>query len=191
LSLFYDTDDDPEYDRIEQTGETDLEFLMRLCSDAGLCLKISDKQIVIFDEKKYEDQAAIETIKKGDKRIKSYSGRTTLNKLYKASRVEYHNPTKGSQIRYEFNPPKPPKTGRVLVINEQVDSIKQAERLAKKRLRQAKKNGTTFSLTLTGEFRYLAGLTVNLEEFGSFDGKYIIIQAIHGQPLQAPLLFRY
>jgi hypothetical protein len=101
--------------------------------------------------------------------------------MYKACRVEYHDANKNRTIKYTFTPPNPPKTGRVLVINERVASVKEAERLAKKRLRQENKNGVTFSITLLGDTRYLAGLTVNLAGFGIFDGKYVITQAVHGQ----------
>jgi phage protein D len=54
MELFYDTDDDPEYDRIEQTEQADLPFLQKLCEDAGLSLKVTGMQLVIFDDSKYE-----------------------------------------------------------------------------------------------------------------------------------------
>ena len=181
VELFFDTDDDPEYDRIEQTEESDLVFLQRLCNDAGLALKVSDAQIVIFDEAKYERQESIGTIVKGQAHIISYRARTTLTGLYSSSRVDYHDTGQKESIKYEFTPPNPPKTGRVHVINERVTSIAEAERLAKKKLREANKDGTTFSLSLAGDIKYLAGLTVNLSGWGAFDGKYIITQAGHSQ----------
>lgn len=181
VKLFYDTDDDPEYDRIEQTEESDLVFLQRLCNDAGLALKVSDAQVVIFDEAKYERQEPVDTIIRNQARIISFRARTTLTGLYSSSWVDYHNTEQKDSIKYEFTPPNPPRTGRVLVINERVTSIAEAERLAKKRLREANKDGTTFSLSLAGDIRYLAGLTVNLSGWGAFDGKYIITQAGHSQ----------
>jgi hypothetical protein len=181
LSLFYDTDDDPDYDRVEQAGETDLAYLQRLCTDAGLCLKVSDAQIVIFDDRKYEAQDAIATIKRGETELKNISGRKTLSGLYKSCRVEYRDASKGTTISYTFTPPSPPNTARVLVVNERVDSTARAEILAMKRLREKNREGTTYSLTLPGDIAYLAGLTVNLEGFGKFDGKYIITQATHAQ----------
>jgi phage protein D len=181
VSLFYDTVEDPEYDRIEQAQQSDLAFLQKLCIDAGLALKVSDTQVIIFDEFKYEQQVPIDTIVKGQARIKNYFGRTTLSGLYKSCRVDYHDADKKSSIKYEFAPPNPPKTGRVLVINERVASVAEAERLAKKKLREANKEGMTFSITLMGDIKFLAGLTINLSGWGAFDGKYIITQATHGQ----------
>ena len=49
-------------ERVEQTEETDLAFLDKLCSDKGLALKISDNTIIIFDEEKYEATPAKITI---------------------------------------------------------------------------------------------------------------------------------
>lgn len=179
LKLFYDTADDPEYDRVEQTEESDLTFLMRLCSDAGLALKITGTQIVIFDEQKYEQQTPITRIMKGEGYIKGYRGRTTLKEAYKSCRVEYHDANKGTTIKYTFTPPNPPNTERVLVVNERVSSTKEAERLAKKRLREKNKNVMTFSLDLLGDVRFVAGLTVRLVSFGVFDGIYVITKAEH------------
>jgi len=181
LDLFYDTEDDPEFDRLEQAGETDSAFLMRVCNDAGLCLKVSDAQIIIFDEQKYEDNEATLTIEKGVTQLKSCKGQISLNGVYRACKVEYHDANKGTTIRYEFVPDSPPKTKRVLIVNERVTSVREAERLAKKRLRKANCNGTTFTLSMMGDIRFVAGLTVNLKGFGKFDGKYIITQAVHGQ----------
>ncbi|ABO49750.1 phage late control D family protein [Desulforamulus reducens MI-1] len=181
VKLFYDTSDDPDYDRMEQTQESDLAFLTRLCNDAGLCLKVTGTQINIFDEQKYEQQPPITRIMVGEGFIKGYRCRTTLNGLYKSCRVEYYDANKKQTIKFVFTPPNPPKTGRVLVINERVTSVQEAERLAKKRLRQANREGMTVSLDLMGDVRFAAGVTVRLVGFGVFDGNYIIIQAAHSQ----------
>lgn len=181
LKLFYDTNEDPEYDRIEQTEETDLKFLVRLCNDAGMCLKISDSQIVIFDEQKYEQQAPFTRVMIGEAYLKDYKFRSTLNGVYSSCRVQYHDASKNEKIEYTFTPPNPPKTGRVLVINERVASVQEAERLAKKRLREKNKNGVTGSMALMGDVRFVAGLTIRTVGFGVLDGNYIISQANHSQ----------
>ena len=181
LSLFYDTDEDPRYDRIEQTEETDLVFLTRLCNDAGLCLKVAGTQLVIFDEAKYESAAPIATLKRSMSEIKSFRGRTTSVGMYRACRVTYFSAEEKLNISATFTPPNAPKTGRVLTVNERVASIAEAQRLAKKKLREANKEAVQASLTMTGDIRFVAGVTVMLNEFGAFDGKYIVTQAVHSQ----------
>lgn len=181
LKLFYDSKEDPEYDRVEQTEQTDLEFMTKLCNDAGLCLKVSNESIVIIDEEKYEKAAPVMTIEKGKSLIKSFSGRTTLKGVYKSCRVDYQDGDSKKKVTASFTPIKPPKTERILVINEQVSSIAEAQRLAKKRLRQENQNAQTMSITMVGDIKLFAGRTVLIKGFGAFDGKYLITQAAHGQ----------
>lgn len=75
---------------------------------------------------------------------------------------------------YTFTPPNAPKTKRTLIVNEEVSSIAAAKQLAKKKLREANKDGMTFSIKLAGFSNYYAGQTLQIKDFGTFDGKYII-----------------
>ncbi|TGV23875.1 hypothetical protein EN829_044790 [Mesorhizobium sp. M00.F.Ca.ET.186.01.1.1] len=181
MKLFYDAPDNPEYDRIEQTEETDLAFLMRLCNDAGLCLKLTAKQLVIFDEAKYEGADAIGTLSRSASELKSFRGRTTSIGCYKACQVVYFAGKGKKPITAKFEAPNAPKVGRVLTVKEQVSSVAEAQRLAKKKLREANKEAVQISLTMVGNPQYVAGVTVNLSGFGNFDGKYIVTQAVHSQ----------
>ena len=54
MEFYFDAPDDPVQDRAEQSEQTDLSFLQKLCKDAGLALKVTDKKIVVFDVSKYE-----------------------------------------------------------------------------------------------------------------------------------------
>lgn len=181
LKLFYDTSDDPEYDRIDQAGENDLTFLLRMCNDAGLCLKVTNASLVIFDEVKYEGAPPAATITKGDKNIKEYTWRRSLSGLYRSCRVEYSEALTGETFRYTYTAPQPPNTARILKINERVQSVQEAERLARKKLREANRDGQVFNVTLIGDIGYLAGLTINVKGFGKADGKYIITKAVHNK----------
>ncbi|GEB35312.1 phage late control D family protein [Brevibacillus parabrevis] len=181
MKLFYDTPENPEYDRIEQTEETDLAFLMRLASDAGLCLKLTDKQLVIFDEAKYERAAAIATLSRSSSELKSFSAHTTSIGCYRACQVTYYAGKGKKAITGKFEAPRAPKVGRTLMVKEQVASVAEAQRLAKKKLREANKDSTQVSITMVGNPQYVAGVTVNLSGFGNFDGKYIVTRATHSQ----------
>lgn len=181
MGLFYDSGYDPNFDRLEQTEQTDLEFLQKLCGDAGLSLKIAEGKIIIFEDARYEQQDPVGTIERGKDPIVSYLGRTTLNGVYSACIVEYTDASTKETYRYKFEPSGAPKTGKILYINQRVTSIKEAEALAKRKLRQENSKETEFSITIPGDIKYLAALTVILKSFGAFDGKYIITQAVHGQ----------
>lgn len=177
MKLYFDSAENPEYDRMDQGGETDISFLMRICIDAGLCLKVANRQVVIFDERKYERMETKGKIEKGHPSIKRYSARSTINKVYRACRVHYMDPMNKQKIDYTFTPPNAPKTGRVLIINEQVSNIKEAQKLAKARLRQENKEANVFSIVFTDFHPFFASTTWDLKGFGGFDGKYIITKS--------------
>lgn len=182
LKLLYEADEDPQYDRIEQTEQSDLAFLLKLCEDAGLSLKVTGTQMVIFDDSKYEQMPPVMTITRGLSDVISYSASVSIRDIYSAARVQYKGGKKKKEIVYTYRPPNAPKTGKVLVINERVDSIAQAQRLAKKRLRQKNKDEYRFSLTMVGNTAMVAGVTVVIKGWGKHDGKYFVEKATHEGP---------
>ncbi len=177
LSLFYDTYTDPLLDRSEQTEQSDLSFLMKICNDAGLALKITDNKIVIFDEEKYEKNDIIMTITKGADLIKSYNFKSSTREIYSACHVKYQNSDTKNNIEYTFALKN--KQGKTLMINQEVKTIAEAETLAKKKLREKNKEELTASFSLVGTFLLVAGVTINIVGFGKFDGKYIVSKASH------------
>jgi len=181
VSLYYDVDDDPEYDRIEQTEQTDLSFIRKLCEDAGLALKVSDSQLVIFDEYNYEQADSVMTINRLTFPIKKYKGRATLNDTYKACRIKYRSPKGRKNYDYTYTPTNPPNTSRVLVLREQFDSLAEAERKAKKALRERNSKAWQFSLTIMAKLNLSASNVITLKNFGKFDGKWIITRVTHSQ----------
>lgn len=181
LRLFYDTNDNPEYDRVEQSGQSDLVFLHHKCVDEGLCLKIEAGRLVIFDEEKYESKAPIATLIRKSKKseIIDWDITSTMTEIYKRCEVSYHDSSKKRTIKGSYQPPKPPKTSKVLFVNEEVKSAAEANKLAKKKLREKNKEAVTGSIIIVGKPLYYAGATVQLENFGGFDGKYIITEVSH------------
>lgn len=181
LSLYYDVSNDPEYDRQEQTEENDLQFLQKLCQDAGLALKIADNQVVIFDEAKFEEADPVMTIDRTTVSFKDYACRSTINDTYSSVRIKYRSPKGRKNYDYSFVPPNPLPTKRVLVLRERFDSLAEAERKAKKKLREKNSKAWQFQITLLSNLGLWAGFTVILKNFGKYDGKWLITQATHGQ----------
>lgn len=179
LEKYFACDDDPLYSRVEQNQQSDLEFLQTICEKAGLALKVTFAKIVIFDEQLYEQKPVVLTIRKRGSTVLSYSFSSNTRDCYSACKVAYYDAMKKVTLEYEFKPPRPPETGQVLAVNEQVDSVAAAEKLAKKLLRQKNKEENKASLTLAGDVRLVSGKTVMMEGWGRYDGKYIIEQARH------------
>lgn len=181
MDLFFDSGYDPFFDRLEQTEQSDLVFLQKQCDDSGLSLKIGEGKILIFDDIKYELAEPIATIDRSKFPHISFQAKTTLNGVYSSCIVEYTDASMNETFSYTFAPPGAPKTGKVLHINQRVTSVAEAEVLAKRSLRKENVKETDFSLTIPGDTKFLAALTVIVVGWGVFDGKYIITQATHSQ----------
>ena len=57
--------------------------------------------------------------------------------------------------------------------------VKEAEKLAKKKLHEKNLEETSVSLTMMGNFALLASNVVTLVGFHQYDGKYLIKQSTH------------
>lgn len=180
LKLIYKAVETDKQDRVEQDEQSDIAFLFEQCSNEGLCLKITHNAIVILDESDYEQKDPITTIyrdnsnKKAPVLVKDWSAKTTLTGVYHSCIVKHKDTKSKKLIKGTFTPPKPPKTSRKLIIKSEVKSVAAAQKLAKKKLREANKDSTTVDLTIYTHKHLYAGQTVMLKKFGKFDGKYII-----------------
>lgn len=183
LKLYYDTNENPSYDRIEQSGESDIVFLHRLCIKEGLSLKIDSKKLVILEEAKYEQKPVIRTIqrKRDIDEIISWEFESTMTEVYRSCIVTHQDSSKKQTIKGSFTAPNPPPTTKVLYVNEEAKNGGEAQKIAKKKLREKNKDAVTGSLTVVGNPMYYAGATIRLQRFGEFDGKYIITEVTHSK----------
>lgn len=182
MKLVWNSTDNPTKDRVEQDNETDLSFVYRLCKDDGFCLKIANNSIIVLDEQDYENQVAKYDIRRkslynDEIKIIKRSFTSTLTEVYKACKVTY---TKNKKtISAIFTPKNPPKTGRILTIKQDVSSQAEAEKLARKKLREKNKNATAITLQVYSIVPLYAGMTFNLIDFGKLNGKYIAYKVTH------------
>lgn len=178
LELVYEPKYEINYDRVEQADESDLAFLDKLCRDAGLALKICNERLVIFDEAVYEQVEPALTISRTASDLSDIHFTHKLRDTYKACHVKYQKSKTKKLIEYTFKAPDK-TTGKTLKVKEEVSSVAEAERLAKKRLREKNCEEITASFSCAGNPKLVASATVNVTGFGGFDGKYIIVRAQH------------
>ena len=103
VKLLFDSKEDPSYDRQDQKAESNLKFLSRLCEDAGLSIKVTDSQIVIFDQAFYEKKKPVKTLTLGVSDILSWDFESQQSETYKSCTISYRNPKekkKGSSGSY-------------------------------------------------------------------------------------------
>ena len=193
LSLIWDCEDNPNLDHVEQADKSDLEFLLEICKNNGMSLKIMAEQLVIFDDAKYEAQAPIITVyKPGIKAeldentmplrwLTGYNMRAKTRDTYWKCHVKYQKGKKKEVIEGEYTAPNK-ESGRILFVREQVEDTAEAERLAKKKLREANKEEVTGSFSTIGNTNFAAGTTLLLKNFGKFDGKYLVTKVSRSVP---------
>ncbi|SHK45008.1 hypothetical protein SAMN04488492_11347 [Megasphaera elsdenii] len=197
LKLFWDCDDNPNIDKLEQNDESDLSVLQRVCDDTGFALKITTDTIIVFDEAKYEQaEPVIEIYHPGTTNVMDvaeadgtptperifhstgYSFKTKIRDVYKKCHIKYTNDQDKSVIESTFTDPNK-SNGATLEIHQQVTSQAEADRLAKKKLREKNRDECTGSYSLDGCQFLCAGETIEMIGFGVFSGRYIVTQAKH------------
>ncbi|WP_217562795.1 phage late control D family protein [Paenibacillus sp. GbtcB18] len=180
LKLKYEVKENPKYDRLDQASQSDLAFLNDTAIKEGIALKITAGQLVLFDEREFERKAPVLSIIRNQSDVTGYKfAWSTAYAAYRACEVSYTTSKSKKTIKAFYSPPGAPKTGPVLKINEQAKSQAEALRAAEKSLREKNKEAGKASLSLAGDIRLAAGVTINIEGWGRFDGKYLIISAGH------------
>ncbi|WP_069997749.1 phage late control D family protein [Cellulosilyticum sp. I15G10I2] len=155
------------YNRVNQVDETDFAFLNKRCMIEGYILKVSNNQLVIFDEKSMESQNGITLAASDIVGNFKYDNKDT----YGAVRIVYGN------IDNTFKSPS--GTGEALLIaNLEVNSIGEAQRFAKNILRNSNKYEHMIAFDTKLNTNIAAGSSLSLSGLGLSDGKYYIYQII-------------
>ena len=190
IKLLWDCEANPNLDHVEQADESDLDFLLKICHDHGMSLKITPERIIIFDDAKFEATDPVITVYKPGvlaetnentmplRWLLDYRLQSKTRDTYWKCQVKYQKGKDKELIEGEFSAPGKEK-GRVLIVREQVENQAEAERLAKKKLREANKEETTGHFTTIGNPDFAAGQVIELQKFGHFDGNYLVTKVIH------------
>lgn len=180
LKLFWDCADDPLLERRDQVEMSDLEFFSGLAKDYGIAVKVTDTQLVCYSKEEYETKTPVAELSFGDKKLINWNFASKATGIYRAVKLQYHDPVKNqTHVTTEQSEDNAEGTGRTLELNQRVDSLADAKKVAKKRLQEANKKEITASLTLMGDLRFVGASNIKIEGFGSFDGNYTIEKATH------------
>lgn len=192
LQLFYDADE-VEIKRAEQSDEADLPFLLRLCKNAGLNLKVADKKLIIFEALKYENKSPVIVLDYNNNPpiILKLDAETTANAIYQDAQVNYKSNNVAEWLwalfgGNDFFQSTANIAGLtdgggagVLNINEKVNNEAEAQRLARGKLREENKKEWKLTLNLMGSFSFLAGNVFELRGYGIYNGRYICDSTNH------------
>ena len=179
LTLFWDSSEDPTFERRDQVETSDLEFFSGLARDYGVAVKVTDTQLVCYSSEEYETHSPVGELAFKDKKVISWSFSSKSAGTYKAAKVQYHDPVKDETFEAEEEDEDAEGSGRILEINQKADTLADAKKIAKEKLHSANKKEITGSITLMGDLRFVGGSNVKISGFGAFDGSYVIEKATH------------
>lgn len=188
LQLSYCCNINPTYSRRQQDQETDIAFLVRVCHDEGVSVKISDGHMILFQREIFENMEAIDKIVFGDGSYTKWDlGTSTGDVTFDKCIVTYTDPATGKSITGSYQTDEyaeeeekdDPKHQILKVQNVKVTSIAEANSLAESRLKLRNQFERVVTLTFPGNPAVIAGLPIELVGFGYWSGKYIISQAKH------------
>lgn len=164
MGYFFDTPNDPFYDRVEQSKISDIAFLQRLCTNAGLNIKATKGKLVIYDQSDYEQRPVVIEADYRDTSFTKWKLNTkTADTKYASCRVSYVEPATGACIEYTAyteDYDEDAKTNQQLELYAKVGSVAEAKTMAEKHLRLHNKFSKTVQFTHTGHVWYVAGVGI-------------------------------
>lgn len=193
VKLYFNLAQDISYQRRDQKEQSDLAFLQRLGWEDGgdFRVKLTDKKLIIASQADLEKAASAAKVKPPESgaktaasaadmaaRLSTWSFTSSANRQYRACKVSWYDARKKKNYSATVQAGTQ-ETGQTLVVNQRCESQADAERIARSRLRSANMATVKGSLTMIGDVRMSAGLNIDLEGFGVFDGKYFIDTATH------------
>lgn len=163
---------DIQIEKIEQSSQTDAEFLKKIAEKYGFGMKVYSGKLILFDYATYEKKEARTIIKKTD--IQKWSYKSSTLGTYTGARVSYVNPKTKKKVEVTVG-----KEGRLYKTSEKADSLADAERIGMNAVRNANRKETTISLTMSPVLYFCASDNIQLEGFGKIDGKYQVEKITH------------
>lgn len=158
--------------KIEQSRQSDGDFLKKLAEKYGFALKVYAGKLVLFEWDAYEKKPVKGVIRKTD--VRKWNYKSSMLGTYTGAKVSYTVPNKKETIEIMVG-----KEGRLYSVNEKADSPADAERIGKNAIRSANRKETTISFTWNPVFFFNVGDKVQLEGFGSLNGIYQIGKIVH------------
>lgn len=173
--------EDQRFERVTQRRERDLEFLTRLAEDTGHYFSARGSRAIFTSIRSIDGQAAALTIshKQLGTTLLDYRIRDQTAETYSKAKVTGLDEEKKEKIEVEEEDGDV-KTGDTLrIAGERVENPSQARVLAKSRLHFTNRKKRSGSIELVGNVRLLAGVVVDMIDFGKYSGPLLVDSSSH------------
>lgn len=177
--------EDFKYDRVQQTNQTDLEFLYKLTVEQQKCMKITtdpktDKNILWIQEEEELEKGKVAMTITPQTELVNRSLNIDFTKIYKSAEVVSTNSKKKGVIHSTVTDKNIEGVDRKLVVKKRVADKSSAEKMAKNALKEKNKRKWTAQFTLSlGDPTVRAGTVWELKDFGKFSRKYLVEEVVH------------
>jgi hypothetical protein len=163
------------YENVAQIEQADFEFLHYRCLLEGYCLKITDKKVVIYDERYLEQQAIVKSIYLDDLGT-DYEMKSVAVGLHNSCEVQC---SRAEGVITSIYKPQIALVGPILKKNIYLSDQAEADRFARGLLRYANKFEISGRIQIEPDTGLAAGCNVKLVDAGLMDGKNFVYQTIH------------
>jgi phage protein D len=176
------------YDKAVQHNKSDLEYLEDLCKDVGRTVKVTESEagpaIAIFEEHELDGQPSVGTIDLIGGRVYGFLFDADDSARYSEAHIKVFDERIGKVVEQRFpragqTIPGLPQNGQTLELKFSASDGAQAAVFAEKMLRSENRFANRGKLSVMGDPGLVAGVTFDLTNAFSFDGKYIITRAEH------------
>lgn len=170
----YFSGQDYSIDEMEQSDQTDVEFVFSLCASYNLAMKLYNRKMVVFDQTDYEKKAASLSLDRS--KCSSWSATKSMTRLYDGVQICYTDSKKNKTLKYRF---MMRNGSRILKLNETAESLQDAEIKAKAKLLEHNRKCQSINVKTRGDVKYIACKNIKMSGFGKLDGKYYIDTVTH------------
>ena len=178
--LYYWTGE-PVIETVEQSNQTDSEFLYDLCEKQGNFLKVYKKALVIFDKAAYEQRGITERFTEKDFEGK-WDWNSTLNGTYTGAALSYTAPKTKKRKKGEKQQVIDITVGegpRILHLNQKAENEGEAQRIGKAKVNAENEKAVTISFAAMGNPNVVATCNIEIYDMGRCDGKYFVDKVTH------------
>ena len=166
--------------RATQVFESDLAFLYRLADEYGYSFSVRGKKLVFYQVRALREAKTVYVITRQDC-CSTYRMRDKVHGVVGEAEVTWHDPRAKKHRTVTVKDGKS-KSNRASAdrarLNVRAETDQQAKQKAQALLDKNDEQ-TGASVTLYGNTLLVAGVAVELQTFGKFDGKYLVTKSVH------------
>lgn len=104
LTVFFDSQYDPVFDRFDQKSQSDLAFILKIAEYAGLQVRLSHGKLIVYQDSLYDRQDVALTLTRNFDGYKHHQLRAASADIYTACQVQFLDSSSRKLLTYQYAP---------------------------------------------------------------------------------------